>query len=333
MMNAKYFYLFLGFFMLKNRIISTLRFFDLQDYPLTLLELHKFLIADLPELLKHLDALGEMNLENIGKNLEQPVAIDRILTCLDAECQNEVENHLGFYCFAGRKAIVSLRLENYFYGIQRERLIRRYGWALKHLPFLRGAAIAGSQALGQQKSSSDIDLFIITDPKYLWLARTIVTAYFQIIGKRRHGKKVANRFCLNHYLAGPKNLHQHRDLYNAMEYLRFRPLFGGNYFSEFYSQNLKWLNGYFPNFNNALGQQSDILPIQKILEKLLNNNFGYRLNVFLGGFQLRRIRRGEFVEANTTELAFHSVERKRALLSRFFQLEHEHNREAVEPVA
>ena len=32
--------------MLKERILSTLKFFDLQDYPVTLLELHKFLLAD-----------------------------------------------------------------------------------------------------------------------------------------------------------------------------------------------------------------------------------------------------------------------------------------------
>ena len=110
----------------------------------------------------------------------------------------------GFYCLKGRAAIIDQRLANYIYGIKRERRIRRFIGGLRFLPFVRRAALAGSQAQGVQKSDSDIDLLIIVEPEFLWLGRTAVTAYFQILGLRRHGKKIANRFCLNHYLAGVK---------------------------------------------------------------------------------------------------------------------------------
>lgn len=185
--------------MLKERILSTLRFFDFQDYPLTLLELQRFLVTDLEVLKKLIDMQGEIIISNFKK--EQEITIDKILECLDSELQNFVENTLGFYHLAGRKPIVQSRLQNYFFGIKREKLIKKYIGGLKYIPFVRGAALAGSQAMGQEKEASDIDLLIITDPKYMWLARTLVTAYFQILGKRRHGRKIQNRFCLNHYLA------------------------------------------------------------------------------------------------------------------------------------
>ena len=315
--------------MLKHRILSTLRFFDLQDMPLTLLELHQYLISDYQDLKNKLDDnwdLGKVDINAAETN--QEVKIDELLKCLETESLGEVENLHGFYYLSGRKQIVTLRQENYLYGIARERLIRRYTRGLRHLPFLRGIAVSGSQAFGQQKNTSDIDLVVITDPEYLWLGRLFITAYFQILGLRRHGKKIANRFCLNHYLGGVKALFNHRDLYNAMEYLRFRSLFGQGYFSEFFEKNADWLKQYFPNFQSLEYEASKPSASQKFLEKIFNNDFGKNLNRKLGQWQLKRIKTGEYVVADNTELAFHSLERKKALLGRFFKFEQQDNREA-----
>lgn len=134
------------------------------------------------------------------------VSLDIVLSALNNELTGQVECYNGYYCLPGRSEIIKNRLNNYFYGFGREKRIKRYMWFLRHIPFVRGVAIGGSQALGQQKQASDIDLLIITDQKFMWLARTLASIYFQIFGVRRYKNNTQNRFCLNHYLAAPKCL-------------------------------------------------------------------------------------------------------------------------------
>ena len=314
--------------MLKNRIISTLHFFDLQDYPVTLLELHKFLLVDIENLKNRINTSWELISPSAGGN--QQVSIDQVARCLDTECRVEVEQKNGFYCLKGRGAIIDQRLANYIYGIKRERRIRKFIGGLRHLPFVRGAALAGSQAQGCQKESSDIDLLIILEPKFLWLGRTLVTAYFQILGVRRHGKKIADRFCLNHYLAGVKTIGELRNLYTAWEYAKLRPLVYESSVAGFQEKNSSWIRTFFPNFEIAdlyhpltpsyskRGNADVPSSLQIKLEHMLEGKFGQRLETILKNWQLPKIRREEFILVMEDELSFHPQSKQRELLQRFF---------------
>jgi len=305
--------------MLKDRILSTLRFFDLQDYPVTLLELHKFLIADLENLKPQIDLQGELILANLIQDSE--VSIDKILNCLDTECQSEVQNYLGFYYLAGREAIAKARLDNYFFGIRREKLIRKYIGGLNHLPFVRGVAISGSQAMGQQKQQSDIDLLIITHPQFLWLGRTLVTAYFQILGKRRYGQKIANRFCLNHYLAGPKRITSFKNLYTAAEYLKLRPVVYGHSVWSFISENKSWMRIFFPNMQAQEPEKGWHSKVQEFFEAILQGSFGLWLEQKLKNWQMPKIRQEKFIVVEDDELSFHPDSKQQGLLSSFFKFQ------------
>ncbi len=310
-----YFQLFLS--MLKNRILSTLYFFDLQDYPLTLLELHEFLVADLEQLKGSVDGQGEIVVNGTKSKPEAPVSIDRILQSLDIECLGEAENTLGFYHLPGRKALVAARLDNYAFGLKREKLVKKYINGLRHLPFIRGAALGGSQALGLAKPTSDIDLFIITDPRFLWLGRTLATIYFQILGVRRHGKKIANRFCLNHYLAGAKQLEQIKNLYSAMEYARLRFLIYGRGIAAFQQNNFFWIGLCFPNWRPSIAGEETLSALQQRLENLLTNKFGAWLEQKLKHWQLPRIKQQKFIIVEDDELSFHPDSKQEGLLRAF----------------
>lgn len=301
--------------MLKNRIISTLKFFDLQDYPLTLFELHKFLIADFQILRENTDEQGEI--KDADFTAETEVSIDAVLDCLDTECRSETQNYLGFYYLLGRREIAILRLSNYFYGIKREKLIRGYIGPLKALPFVRGVALAGSQAMGQQKFGSDIDLFIITHPQFLWLARTLVTAYFQILGKRRYGENIANRFCLNHYLAGPKKIGSLRNLYTASEYLKLRALIYEHSVWSFQQENSDWEKAFFPNAGITEPEKGRQSRIQKFFENILGLKFGLWLEQMLKNWQMPKIRREKFIVVEEDELSFHPDSKQQGLLQVF----------------
>ncbi len=315
--------------MLKHRILATLKFFDIQDLPLTLLELSCYLITPPMELKNFLDSNWELKGESHLPD-QTLVGIEEILKCLESLCDNEVWEYRGFYFLPNRKEIVTRRLLNYSHGIVREKLIKSFAGKLRHLPFVRGVALLGSQALGQQKPASDIDLFIITDPAFMGLCRLFVTCYFQIFGIRRHGTKIANRFCLNHYLAGPRALAGDRNLYTAAEYIKLRPLVYSKSLSIFQKRNV-WVYSFFPNARSFetkdLNEQQSL--IQKFLQWLLNNSLGNFLEKKIKTIQLNRIQGGEFIVADALELSFHPNNRKSELFSRFFKDHQQHSGEAV----
>ncbi len=307
--------------MLKDRILSTLRFFDLQDYPLTLLELQQFLMEDEQVLKQRVDSQFEINNIQNAKTSERSITSGEILRCVEEECQGQVEEDRGFYYLRGKNKIVQRRLQSYNYGLKREQLIRKFVWALRHLPFVRGVALAGSQAMGLYKSTSDIDLLVITDPKFLWLARSLVTAYFQVIGQRRHGSIVIDRFCLNHYLAGPKKISKWKNLYTAWEYLKLRPLVYRQEIYEFQSQNLEWLKIYFPNFVFERPQNEKPSGIQRVLEGIVTNRFGLWLEKQIKKSLSGRIRKEPYILVEEDELSFHPNSAQQELLRQFFKNE------------
>lgn len=303
--------------MLKDRILFTLKFFDLQQTPLTLAELRDFLLNE-PEVLK-----TQVNpAYEIAQPIEVPAAVsaEEIDSVVRNELAGQVERKNELFCLTGKGILIDQRIQNQAYYLHREQLIKKFLPGLKLVPFVRGVAVGGSQILGLHKPESDIDLLVVLDPQFLWLGRILVTGYFQLTGHRRHGQKIQNRFCLNHYLAGPIEVAVERDLYNAMEYLRLRPQIYGGQISEFIQNNLVWIRQFFPNAQIPKAHIQRQPGIQVLLEKILTNPLGQWLNHRLGQWQLKRINRGVPAVANRTELSFHSKERKFDLLAKLFQM-------------
>ena len=302
--------------MLAQRIIDTLRFFDLQNLPLTAYEIHKFLLPDKSLLKSKLDERYELD---EFPPVTAPVHLDTILTQLYILTREQAIACLkGHYCLLGREQIIQDRLRNYLYGVRREKLIRRYLKPARHIPFVRGVAIAGSQALGQQRSTSDIDLLIITDSKYMWTARTLLSAWFHLFGVRRHGKKITNRFCLNHYLADPKELSSERNLYTAMEYAKLRPVIYPHRIVKFQKANKEWLKQFFPNIEFGAIPVKQTSGLQVLLEKVFTNSFGQWLEKRLGNWQRKRINQDNFVFVRPNELRFHPDSKQASLLKGYF---------------
>lgn len=287
--------------MLEDRIIKTLRLFGIQKYAVTVLEVYRFLVLD-------------GNAET-----EQSVTVAEVLMSLDRlqQADKVVQKH-GYYALAGAEELFDLRWRGYRYGVWREKIIRRTMKGLAYIPFVRGVALAGSQALGLQKEGSDIDLLVITEPKWLWLPRTLVTAYFQMLGIRRHGDKVANRVCLNHYLSGAKTMSAGHNWYTALEYGKLRPLVGAAAVARFQEVNDQWIRTFFPHAVSIQAVTASRPFVQKLLEKLCTNVVGTYIERALGSWQGKRIRKDEphiIVEAD--ELSFHPKSKQDALLEAF----------------
>lgn len=113
---------------------------------------------------------------------------------------------------------------------------------LRYCPGIRGVLVCNSVAFGTAEKSSDIDLLIITAPKKLWTARVFSTVILHILGVRRHGKKIAGRFCLSFFVTENALNFSHIALPNGDPYLGFWtktliPIFGEEVFRNIQKQN------------------------------------------------------------------------------------------------
>jgi len=302
--------------MLKDRILFTLKFFDLQNTPLTLNQLRDFLLGD-PQVLK--EAVNDKYEIHSDPGLPAVASAEDILEVINGELADEVESMKGLYCLRGRTGLIEQYFDTLIYRKKRDVLIQRYVPWLRYIPFVRGVAIGGSHTLGKAKKDSDIDLLMILDPEFLWLGRILVTGYFQLTGHRRHHQKIANRFCLNHYLAGPIAVDRERDPYNAMEYLRLHSQVYPQTVEQFVRNNLPWIQQFFPQaILPSVGAQKPSR-LQRLLESIFRNPVGKALNTRLGRWQMKRILRGEPAVAGQLELSFHSMSRKYEFLGKVFE--------------
>lgn len=83
---------------------------------------------------------------------------------------------------------------------------RRYAEFLRFFPGIRRIWVCNSLSMNAADADSDIDLFIETAPGGLWTGRVSATAFFSLLGVRRHGNKVARRFCLSFFAVENANL-------------------------------------------------------------------------------------------------------------------------------
>ena len=287
-------------------IYSTVLFFDVQDRALTLLEIKQHLISS-------------AKFEPRGK-----LALSQIENILQAELASKIQYQAGLYFLLGRSDLVDVKKERYLIFLLRYVKCLKYLHPLRFFPYIRAIAISGSTAMLNSTKSSDIDLFILTKKNRIWFTRTIISLYFQLLGQRRYGKKIADRFCLNHYLVENQEIVEDRNMYTAVEYSSLLPIVNPAKLEEFWNKN-SWVETYVAG---AMFETSnlffDIQPgwFQKFLEQVLDHTLGARLNYLLGIFQKRRIQMQESILVSESELSFHPGSRGQEILKKFQEKTH-----------
>jgi hypothetical protein len=132
----------------------------------------------------------------------------------------------------------------------------------------------------------DLDFFIVTAPKRLWIARTLLVTYKRIFLKNSH-----KRFCVNYFIDTGHLEIEEQNLFTATELATVIPLYGGEYYQQLLSKNMEWLLRFFPNFKPRAydGVPADKPSLLKTLsEKMLSLFFGNQLNKLLMLVTLRR---------------------------------------------
>lgn len=281
--------------MLSQQILKTLQYFDIQDHPLTLLEIKKYLLA-----------------EDSGRQ----AALSSILNCLDNELAGKVQNKYGFYFLHGRESVAENRWQNNFYSVLRLKKAKRILPLARFVPFIAAVALTGSEARGNSKQGSDIDLLVLTEVNRIWLGRLFLTAFFQALGMRRHGNKIADRFCLNHYVRAGKVLDADKNIYTAVEYVSLIPFYGGDSVYDFQQKNIFWIKNYLAEPLVMKIETPEKSRFAGMVERLFANPAGDWLENAAGKYQKSRIKAQQNIVIENDELSFHPGSKGRQVLSR-----------------
>lgn len=264
---------------LEKSIISTVCYFDIFEYPLTLVEIWQWLFTDSP-------INQEVDLLTVKKILEDSQYLNDKLSFKD-----------GFYFLKNRDDIVLTRLKRYAISGDKNKIAKHGVRALKFLPFLKLVGLCNNSGNNNIRSDSDIDLFIITSKNRLFTARFLITLAISLMRLRRHGRKITNRLCLSFYVS-EDNLDFSKikiidnDIYLIYWIANLFPLYDREIYDKFLTQN-EWIKNWLPNYlpktgsfwrkidDHKLSQLSS-----KIGEYFLNGSLGDQLEKWLKKIQL-----------------------------------------------
>lgn len=292
---------------LEKAIIRTVAFFDIFDYPLTILEIYKwFYLTINPQ--QFPPEADQFLAETINKKRE--TNLSEILVGLEELKKKKViDSKNGFYFFPGRENLVNLRQGRYLLAEVKFKIARRAIKFLRFIPFIRMIAVCNNAAYSNAAAKSDIDFFIVVAQGRIWWTRLLITLLLTVLGLRRHGQKITDRICLSFYLTDDSlNLSSIAlkpiDPYFIYWLATLAPIYQAENYPAFLRQNL-WLKDYLPNFypvsladRRQLKNQGFLKICKQIGEFIFSGWLGKGLENFAKAIQLLKMKKNKKSLAN-----------------------------------
>jgi len=210
---------------IQTAILRTLAYADVFAYPLTLKELHQFLI---------------------GQKTESQSLRESLKTLKNVSLKG------NYFFLKNKEKNVSLRRKRKKWS-QGEWLVGRKvaGW-LKLIPWIKMVAVTGNLAMDNAEKNDDVDLLIVTARKRLWLTRLLTNFLVEMVADRRrpNDKEVKDKICLNMFLAEDqlKIPLKEQNIVTAHEVCQLKLLWERkNSYQKFVQKNL-WSQKFLPNW-------------------------------------------------------------------------------------
>jgi hypothetical protein len=172
-------------------------------------------------------------------------------------------------------------------------------------PFVRSVMASGSLAKGFMDKDSDLDFFIITEPKRLWIARTLLVAYKRIFLFNSH-----RHFCVNYFLDSDHLQLDEKNLFTATELATVIPLFGKEFYLRLHEENA-WIAKLLPNYQSKSTEGVSISHrgfVKRMTEAFINFLFPERVDAFFQSLTKNRWQRiyRKFYAEQDFQIAFKS---------------------------
>jgi hypothetical protein len=196
---------------------------------------------------------------------------------------------------AGREALSTIWRRRQQHSLQKQQSARRYTALIRCLPFIRVVAITGTLAAHNAEATDDIDLFLITAPGRVWLARALTILIVRLAAL------FGTTLCPNYLISTGALELAERNLYTARELAQMQPLYGAAWYHQFRARN-RWTLDYLPNA--GIGAFPTILPLDRLpwtarlLKRLGERLLGGRLGTILDRWEMRR-KVQEFLQERT----------------------------------
>lgn len=201
---------------LELAIFKTILYGDIFDFPMTVPEIHHFMIAQ------------PADLETVRTTLAQSAWLGQRLIRVN-----------GFY--AARQQAAEQReyrkqiVEPLWNGAQ------QYGRWMAHLPFVRMVALTGAIAMqNPQSPSDDFDYLLVTRIGRVWLTRLLAVILVRLA--RLWGVEL----CPNYVMSDAVLEQQRRNLYTAHEVVQMVPISGHDLYQRIRAANT-WADQEMPN--------------------------------------------------------------------------------------
>jgi hypothetical protein len=149
----------------------------------------------------------------------------------------------GYFFLPHRdSSIVDRRIAMEEHGAKMWKIARKMAGFMRHTPFVRGIFISGQLCRYIADEQSDIDYFIVTAPRRLWIVRTLFVLFRRTIlfNNRKY-------FCTNYYITTDNLTIRERNPYVACEVASLKPMHNRDLFASFIEANA-WVTGFYPNF-------------------------------------------------------------------------------------
>jgi len=247
-------------------VLRTILYGDVFDFPMTVREIHHFLIHD------------------------SPLSADRIEMALQSSpwLQQHLYRVNGYICLAGRDELIHRREA-------REQACRhlwpralRYGKWLARLPYIRMVGLTGALAVRNPAADDDdLDYLLITAANRVWLARAF--AIVLVRAARLWGVEI----CPNYVMAEDALEQDCKDMFMAHEVAQIVPLFGRQIYRRLRDAN-GWVSTYLPNAASAFYDEGEHelgrgwALLKRAAEALLNTRLGDMLERWEYRRKLRR---------------------------------------------
>ncbi len=176
----------------------------------------------------------------------------------------------GEHCMlAGRENLSAIWRRRQQHSAQKWRAARRYIRLIRCLPFIRMVAVTGTLAAQSAEAADDIDLFLITAPGRVWLARALTILIVRLAAR------FGITLCPNYLIASDALDLPERNLYAARELVQMQPLYGAAWYHQLRACN-HWTLEYLPNAQ--IGAFPIVLPLDHLpLAARLLKRLGERL--------------------------------------------------------
>ena len=272
-------------------LLRAILYFDIFDYPITAEEAIAF-------------APSSVNIFSYDKTLEKLVSEKLIF-------------RLGnFYSIRNNQQLAERRIRGNELAEQKMKTARRFSNLISYFPFVRAILLSGSISKGFMDETSDIDYFIVTEAKRLWIVRTALAIFRRVFLFNSHKNLCTNYFIDTDNLSIPD-----QNIFTATELSTLKPMYGQLIIQEFNSAN-QWAFSILPQgkFNETTPQDKKQY-IKNRIERVFSFTAMDNLNQWLmkKSMQFWRRKYAHAVSAPDFEIAFRTKEGVSKSHPRFFQ--------------